>query len=442
MARVRCRGILAACLLAACPLAHGLGVRTPGKHEDTINGLLAALKRNPQDPDAHYRLGCAYARTSEFDKAVTHLEEAQQLRPGHEDTLAELAGAHLELASVRQGREGERHLAKAESAAKALLQLPPRQKGSYEVLARVALYRAQLFRDAGEPDKDGEACEEALGYYEKVLELEPKDISTHLERIRLLVDLRRLKTAEQRCNEVLKINGKLHEPKLILAQIRRADGDTEGALKVLTEVLAQKPTQIEAMLRRAEIYLDLQKYEEALADANEAIRLTNKNPYANFIRGSVYMQLKKLDQAIAELQLAAAGMPKHLPAHFWLARCLLMKDRLPEAIEELNVVAKLDPRFTSARLVLVSAHLQNGDPDRAIATLTDFLRHDPKNFEVYRLLAMAHLQRGDQKSAQQAFDRMLASQARAECAVARAQNAQYGGGGSMTCGDGHVSARQ
>ncbi len=410
MARVRRSVILAACLLAACPLAHGLGVRKPPKYEDTIQGLLAALRRNPQDPDTHLKLGKAYARTSAFDKALGHLEQAHQLRPGHEDTLAELAGAHLELATVRQGRDAERsaaHLEKAESAAKALLQLPPKKKESYEALIRLAQYKAERFREAELHDRAREMYEEALGYCEKALAIDPNDVSTHLDRIHILVGLRRLMTAEQRCNEVLKINDKLHEPKLIIARIRRDSGDTEGALKLLTEILVQKPTQIEAMLRRAEIYLDTQKYEEALADANEAIRLTHKNPYASYIRGCVYLQLKKLDQALPELQAAAAGLPKHVPTHFWLARCLLMKDRLPEAIEELHTVIKLDHEFVRAYIILGNALLQRGDPEAAVRVLQDAERVDPKNTEVVQLLGMACLHKGDDEAARRYFQKLL-----------------------------------
>jgi len=406
--RLRRSVILAACLLAACPLAHGLGVRKPGRYEETIQGLLAALERNPQDPDTHLKLGKAYARTSEFDKAVTHLEQAHQLRPGHEDTLAELAGAYLETDRVKRerGHGGPDHVEKAERAAQGLLGLPPKRKESYECLIRLALREAERSRDAGQPDKELDAREEALGYCEKGLAIDPNDISTHLDRIHILVGLRRLKTAEQRCNEVLKINDKLHEPKLIIAQIRRASGDNDGALKLLTEILARKPTQIEAMLRRAEIHLDTQKYEEALGDANEAIRLTHKNPYANYIRSQVYMQLKKLDQAIAELQLAAAGLPKHVPTHFWLARCLLMKDRLPEAIEELYKVIKLDRKFARAYIVLGNALLQRGDPDAAVRLLQDALSLDPKNTEVLQLLGMACLHKGDDEAANRYFEKL------------------------------------
>jgi len=382
-----------------------------GKYNEAIAALRIALRRNPRNGEALLWVGKSHARISEFDKAAEHLQQAVQLLPDSEDGYAELTGAYLELDARERARgqhdRAREFLEKAESAAKTLLQRQPKMKESYELLVRLTKHKANVFRDAQQPDKERDMYEEALGYCESVLQIDPNDVSTHLERIHSLFGLRRFKDAERRCNEVLKINDKLHDPKLIIAQIRRTDGDNDGALKVLTEILVAKPTQIEAMLRRAEIYLDLQKYEEALADANEAIRLTNKNPYANFIRGCVYMQLKKLDSAIQELQFAAAGMPRHLPAHFWLARCLLMKDRLRDGIEELNSVVKLDPRFTTARLVLASAHLQNGYPDGAINTLVDALHFDAKNVEVYRLLGIAYLHKGEHERAEQMFQKML-----------------------------------
>ena len=379
MACLRRAGILAVCLFAVCPLAaqaeEALGPRDRlfGGHRGTYNDDIAkwrmALRRHPHDPDAHFWLGCHYARVSEFDKAVQHLEQARQLRPDHEKTHAELASAYTELARLArdrgQAQEADASLAKAESAAKALLQLPPSREESYEALIDLARHKAERFRKAGQPDKERETHDETLGYCEKALELDPNGISTHLERIRTLFALGRYQDTERRCNEVLKLNPRLYEPKFTIVRIRRMEGDCAAAIRILSGILEEKPTQIEALLRRAEIRLDLHSYEQALADADEAIRLTTRNPYANFIRGRVYMQTNGLDQAIPELQLAAAGMSKHVPSRFWLARCLWMKDQPLEATEELIALLELDPRLITARRALASVAPQNWDPDRA-----------------------------------------------------------------------------
>jgi len=382
-----------------------------GKYNEAISELRHAVRVDNRNGEAHLWLGKAYARISEFEKAVEHLKQAAALKPESEDALYELGAAYLEL-STRARAQGEIEraddfLTKAGNAAKTLLQRNPAQKESYEFLASLARHHALLFRAQHQFAKEQDAYDEALKYCNKVLDLDPNDVSTHLDRIRILFDQKRYKECERACREVLKINPQLHAPKLFIAQILRARGDRQGALKVLTEILEGKKTQIEARLRRAELYLDLQRYEEALADANEVIRLTNKNPYANFIRGCVYMQLKKLDAAIQELEFATAGMPNHLPSHFWLARCYLIKDRLREAIDQLNTVLKLDPRFTAARLVLASAHMQQGYPDGAITTLLDALHFDPKNVEVRRLLGVAYLHKGEPDKAEEQFQKML-----------------------------------
>ena len=367
-----------------------------GKYSKAIGELRTALRRNNRSADAHLWLGKAYARSSEFDKAIEHVKQAVELRPGNEEGYRELGAAFLEVADRRRG--GGQHEAakesvqKAADAGKTLIKLKPKQKESYEFLIRLAKSQKQL--------------DTALAYAEKVLEIDPTDISTHLDRIDVLLGLNRIEEAEKRCHEVLKINPLLRQPKLILARIHQAKGDNKGAIKILTDLIAEKKAEVRAYLHRAEIYLAEQRYEEALADANEALRLTNRNPFANFIRGSVYMRLKKLDDAIHEYQQAAAGLPTHLPSHFWLARCYLMKDKLREAIEELNTVVKINARFTPARLVLASAHLQQGYPDGAINVLLDALHYDPNNVEVRRLLGVAYLHKGEHDKARQQFQKM------------------------------------
>jgi len=411
--RVRLTGLaalaaVAASLLAPAGAAGGQAAEDPalrrgriyfntGKYTKAIGELRTALRRNNRNPEAHLWIGKAYARTSEFDKAVEHLQQAAELQPNNEDSYRELGSAFLEIAGRRkakgQAEAADEFIQKADQTATRLLQLKPKEKESYEFLMRLA-------RDRGQLDK-------SLAHAEKVLEIDPNDISTHLDRIDLLLRANRVKEAEQRCHEVLKINPQLRRPKLVLARIKQASGDLKGALETLTALLAEKKTEIQALLHRAEIYLAMQRYEEALADANEALRLTNRNPYANFIRGSVYMRLKKLDDAVHEYQQAAAGLPGHLPSHFWLARCYLMKENLRAAIEELNSVVKINPRFTPARLVLASAHLQQGYPDGAANTLLDALHYDPNNVEVRRLLGVAYLHKGEHDLALKQFQEMV-----------------------------------
>jgi len=52
-------------------------------YTNAIPEYLSALKYNPELPDAHYRLGQAYVRTGEKERAQEHLQIYQRLRAEH-----------------------------------------------------------------------------------------------------------------------------------------------------------------------------------------------------------------------------------------------------------------------------------------------------------------------------------------------------------------------
>ncbi|MBM4032820.1 MAG: tetratricopeptide repeat protein [Planctomycetes bacterium] len=262
-------------------------------------------------------------------------------------------------------------LEKADGAAKALLRLPLHQVQSYEVFVRLAVCKAERFREAKQPEKEREMYEEALGYCEKVIELAPRDFLYAIDRGGILFDLRRFREADRACYGVLKTLPELYEPRLILAEVQRAQGDYEAAIKTLSDILDGKNGNVGAELRRAERHLGLQKYDEALAEANEALRLTDKNPYANYIRGCVYMQIRKLDEAIAEFRIAAAGM---------------RKESLDAAKTQFEEVVKLRGRHVAARLRLAEIHTRQGQYDKAQAELEKLLTLDTDKAKVHRAL--------------------------------------------------------
>ncbi|NQT85872.1 tetratricopeptide repeat protein, partial [bacterium] len=420
---------LAATLVLLAPLARAAEDEDPslrrgrllhksGKYREAINEFNDALKRNNRNAEAYLWRGKSHARSSEFGKSAKDFEEALKVRPDHEETFRELGTVYLELDSRARGKgqlqDSKDFLRKCDEIAKKLLQSKPEEKESYEFLIRRSRHKAALHLKQGDEDAKSQAqdqLEDALRYCDRVLEIDAKDISTHFSRLDILFNMRKYEECGKRCEEVLEINPKLHKPKLMLAQIQTALGKRERAIEIYTEILQGKKTQIQALLSRAQLHLDMKHYEAALSDANEVLRLTNRNPLANFIRGAVYMQLKKLNDAVTEFQQAAVGIPKghpfKLPAHFWLARCYLLQDQLREAIEELNTVINLDGRFLPARLILASSHLQTGYPDGAITVLLDGLPFAPKNVELRRLLGIAYLHKGEYEQARTQFEVIL-----------------------------------
>ena len=66
------------------------------QYADAIGEYLIAVKHSPDLADAHYRLGQAYVRTGEKDRAQNEFELYQRLRAEH------LAEADKQKADIRQ----------------------------------------------------------------------------------------------------------------------------------------------------------------------------------------------------------------------------------------------------------------------------------------------------------------------------------------------------
>ena len=391
-----------------------------GKHNKAVGELRTALARDKNNAQAHLCIGQAYVRLSEFDKARMHLARAVELLPRDEVALRDLGRVYLELATRQQAAHGaekaQEFLALAADIRGKLLALPPAQKESYEFLLTLA-------RKEGKPG-------EALRYVDKVLEIDPKDISTHLDRIGILTQTGELDEAEKACRRVLDINPKLRRPPLVLAQILRRKKDMAGALKVLTVAAKQKGHDAAPRLARAELYLEMGRPDDAMADADAVLRTHPRSPMAHFIRGAVLFRNKKLAQATDEFQRAVAGLPNHLPSHYWLARCYLRQDKLSAATERLNACLAINPAFTHARLLLANALLESGHPDAAIKTLQDGVRRTPHTLELRRMLATAYMQKGDQAMAMRQYEQVaaldpnapLAHQSLASLALAKGDN--------------------
>jgi len=368
-----------------------------GKYQKAIAELRAALRANERDAAAHLLLAKSFARTDQFDKAADHLKRVAELSPRNEEAYRELGSVYLEVASryraTGEARYRKEMLRRADEVAEALLFQKPKQKESYEFLVRHAKERGQL--------------DKALDYAGRVLAIDPRDVSTHLDRIDILVRQKRYEDAEKACAEVLAVNPKLRDPKFTLVDIRRKRGNHAGALEILTQILGERPGDQRALLQRAQVYLAMGKPAKALADADAAVAAAPANPQAALVRGMVYMRQRDIDRALPDLQRAAAGLPRHPLAHLYLAQCYLVKEKLREAVDTLNTVVMLKPDLVAARLLLANAHLQRGYPDGAIATLREALHYAPKNFDALRLLSVAYLHKDDRDSALECYKQMV-----------------------------------
>lgn len=83
----------------------------------------------------------------------------------------------------------------------------------------------------------------------------------------------------------------------------------EQALAYSSRAIELSPT-VDAYFTRAFVLVDLGRYDEAVRDLTEVIKLEPENAIAYTIRGYTYNHLGKFNQAIEDLTIAREFMPK------------------------------------------------------------------------------------------------------------------------------------
>jgi tetratricopeptide (TPR) repeat protein len=111
----------------------------------------------------------------------------------------------------------------------------------------------------------------------------------------------------------------------------------------LGRALAVRPSDLYARLSRAQLALDQGDVPGALSDAQEAVRIDDRNPSSLFLYGSALLAAKDLPAATATFDRLQASAPSSPLGPYGRARLELARGDRGRAIEALRSLVALDP---------------------------------------------------------------------------------------------------
>lgn len=123
----------------------------------------------------------------------------------------------------------------------------------------------------------------------------------------------------------------------------RQKGDCAGAIEKLNVILNREPRLEKARVSRGICYHREGRYDEALADYNEAIRVAPTSAPAVFDRGLLWLAKGNDDAALADFGKAIALDPKDADARVQHGQILRAYGRFDEAIADYEAAAALKP---------------------------------------------------------------------------------------------------
>jgi tetratricopeptide (TPR) repeat protein len=119
--------------------------------------------------------------------------------------------------------------------------------------------------------------------------------------------------AEKTCRRLLKKRPSFYEGKLYLARILREKGDSDKAVQVTEELLADYPQDIRALRFSAELAGESKKYDEAAIFLDKAAELSAESALVFLDRARLRWVAGKGQEALEDLSRAKALLPWDTP---------------------------------------------------------------------------------------------------------------------------------
>jgi tetratricopeptide (TPR) repeat protein len=324
------QGLVVAIFIAGCNstdvaqvVSQGDALANQGKLVEAVIEYRRAVQADERNGSARHKLGVAYARLGDLQRAREQLVRAADLLPG--DAVVQL------------------------DAARALL-----QEGQFE---------------------------DARTRAERVLKADPANVGAHLMRATALAGLKDSAGAIDGLKEAIKLAPTRSGSFLDLASLELAQGRRAEAEAAFKQAVVVSPKSIPARMALANFYWATSRRSEAEETLVAAVEIDPKHAAASQALAGLYIATDR--GALAEgLLKRVADSSNDLSAKLALADYYVAEKRPAQGKAILEEVAKEPAGFAAARSRLAAIEYSTGNRQKGHAMLDEILKEDPRNAPV------------------------------------------------------------
>jgi len=388
-------------------------LRMPAHYRDTAQDLVARAADTPGSAGEYVDRGNAFLSAGKFDESITDFTAALKLDPKNALALADRALSYL---SKKDDAAAARDIAAAEA-------IDPRNA----VLWRAKGVRAEYQRDT----------KAAHDFFSRSLELEPGNSFALIHRALLAMSLRKSDEALHDVNEVLARTpdnadilalratiyanmGKTVEARRDIAAAKALkpnatslgvpeavlasdDNDYTAQVATFTALLTANPENPVALISRGQAYFKLERYDDALADTEHALKLGYHEPDLRVLRANVFMMRKNHDAVAREAEAMTRENPNSEFAFVAAGKTYNALGRKPEAMRAFDRALQLRPE---AYVYINRAQVRPyADLTGRLADLDAALKLDPDNSDALAIKAAHLVRQKDYPGALALYDR-------------------------------------
>ncbi len=330
-------------------------LQAQGKHAEAIAAADEVLAARPDSVGA--TLVRARARAATEDAGLEILSEAYEAHANHPRFIFAYAQALLEAGQLSRAAE----IAAAFESAP--IPVPAFQSSTLILRAHIAAAQGNTAA--------------ALRYLEQAKELNPRDLTATLARIRILLDQGDNASARSEADIIGRDNPGVLEPALLNAEVAIALGEGDLAL----ERLAALPAGAEEMPRvhrlRGRVHAMRLKVDEARAEFTKARELDPLDTEATSLEAKLLARANQAELGLEVVETHLSALPEANTSATRAAKAQLLLARAGMhsstgqaqlAKADLEAAIEVDPRANEARLALANAQLALGERTAAEKT--------------------------------------------------------------------------
>jgi tetratricopeptide (TPR) repeat protein len=196
--------------------------------------------------------------------------------------------------------------------------------------------------------------------------------------------------------------------KIKIAEGASSDREYDKALAMLDQVIKEDPGIMEARQVRANVYLQLDRPEEAAEECKEALKIDPEYNAAIFTLAQAYKQLKRYDEAIAGFERAVQLDPRDAKPHVNMGEVFLETKDFDKAIAQFEKAISIDPEHSSlAHNNLGAAFLEKKMFDRSETEILKALEMRPRIPDAHYNLGLLYEEKGDLKRAMEEYKKEI-----------------------------------
>lgn len=177
---------------------------------------------------------------------------------------------------------------------------------------------------------------------------------------------------------------------LTLSDLYFTVNKTGNAKAALEKAVEAEPENVDALLKLAELYLYVRKYQESIDHINRALKIDQYNAKGYFMKGMNYKEIGDTTLAISSMETAVEQDPEYYAAYIQLG-ILHAAKKNPLAESYYNNALKISPRSTEAMYNKGKFYQDMGNWNAAIQTYNDLLKIDPNFKYAHFNLGVIHL---------------------------------------------------